>query len=256
MLCCVLALLPETWLWTSTADRVLPVGTGGTGGTDGRGGTGSADGAGATAAHGTGVARPPHAPVALVFGAGLWDGEPSPYLAHRLDAAARLYRQHAVRVILVTGDNSTRDYDEPGAMRHYLTARGVPARRIVADYAGFDTWDSCARAVRVFGVRRALLISQGFHIRRATALCEAASLDAYGVPVAEPHDVTWYAGGSREVLSAAKAALDASLTPDPQFLGPREHGVQRALSAAGNHRPVHGTPGDSRTPEGSSHRGR
>jgi vancomycin permeability regulator SanA len=243
MVCCVLALLPATWMWTSTADRILPVGADGRIGGGTGGGTGGGSGGGSAPAgdtRGTDSTSPPSAPVALVFGAGLWDGEPSPYLAHRLDSAARLYRQHAVRAILVTGDNSTEDYDEPGAMRRYLTARGVPARRIVADYAGFDTWDSCTRAVRVFGVRRALLVSQGFHIRRATALCEAAGLDGYGVRVDEPHDVTWYAGGAREVLSATKAALDASLTPDPQFLGPREPGVRRALSGAGHGRSASG----------------
>lgn len=200
MLVCVLALLPSAWLRVSTGDRL---------------------------AHG--VADAPSAPVAVVFGAGLWDGEPSPYLAHRLDTAAELYSRGKVRALLVTGDNSTRDYDEPSAMRRYLTDRGVPRARIVADYAGFDTWDSCTRAARVFGVRHALLVSQDFHIRRALALCQAAGIEAYGVPVPEPRDVTWYAGGLRELPGAVKAAFDAALTPDPRFLGPREDGLTQAL---------------------------
>ncbi|WP_044363884.1 SanA/YdcF family protein [Streptomyces natalensis] len=175
------------------------------------------------------VADAPAAPVAVVFGAGLWNGEPSPYLAHRLDAAAALYTRGTVRAILVTGDNSTHDYDEPDAMRGYLVRHGVPARKIVGDYAGFDTWDSCSRARRIFGVKRAVLVSQGFHIRRALALCEAAGIDAYGVGVAATHDVTWAYGGVREIFAAGKAAADAALRPDPRFLGPREKGVAEAL---------------------------
>ncbi|MBO8190606.1 YdcF family protein [Streptomyces oryzae] len=206
MLACVLALLPATWMRLSTDGRIRE-----------------------------GVADAPSAPVALVFGAGLWDGEPSPYLAHRLDTAARLYRAGKVRVLLVSGDNSRRDYDEPGAMRDYLTDRGVPSSRIVADYAGFDTWDSCARAARVFGVHRALLVSQDYHLRRAAALCRAAGVDSYGVPVREPRDATWYAGGLRELPGAVKAAYDAALTPDPHFLGPREPGVRRALAESAQH---------------------
>ncbi|MGW8376274.1 ElyC/SanA/YdcF family protein [Streptomyces sp. ODS28] len=202
MLACVLGLLPATWLHLSTGDRVLR----------------TADPAAA-----------PKAPVAVVFGAGLWDGEPSPYLAHRLDAARDLYAAGRVKALLVTGDNSRHDYDEPDAMRRYLTDRGVPSRRIVADYAGFDTWDSCARARRIFGVRRALLVSQDFHVPRAAALCRAAGIDAYGLPVPEPRDLTWYAGGVRELPGAAKALLDATLTPEPHFAGPREDGVRRAL---------------------------
>ncbi|MET7477815.1 ElyC/SanA/YdcF family protein [Streptomyces sp. NPDC005648] len=202
MAVCVLALLPASWMYVVTAGLLRT------------------------------TADAPRADVAVVFGAGLWDGEPSPYLAHRLDAAALLYREGRVKVVLVTGDNSRKDYDEPDAMRTYLTRHGVPGRRIVSDYAGFDTWDSCVRARKIFGVDRAVLISQGFHIRRAVALCEAAGVSSYGVAVSDKHDITWYYGGTREIFAAGKAALDALFQPDPQFLGPREPGVGKALADA------------------------
>ncbi|MFF4114490.1 SanA/YdcF family protein [Streptomyces sp. NPDC001714] len=202
MAACVLALLPATWLYVSTAGRLHT------------------------------VADVPRADVAVVFGAGLWDGEPSPYLANRLNAAATLYKEGRVKVVLVTGDNSRKDYDEPDAMRTYLTAHGVPGKRIVSDYAGFDTWDSCVRAKKIFGVDRAVLISQGFHIRRAVALCEAAGVTSYGVGVDAKHDATWYYGGTREVFAAGKAALDVLFDPNPRFLGKKEPGVAEALAAA------------------------
>ncbi|MFE2148075.1 vancomycin high temperature exclusion protein [Streptomyces sp. NPDC059456] len=199
MAACVLALLPSAWTHAAAADRLRT------------------------------TADAPAAEVAVVFGAGLWNGRPTPYLARRLDAAAELYRTGKAKVVLVTGDNSRTEYDEPDAMRTYLTAHGVPADRIVSDYAGFDTWDSCVRAREIFGVRRAVLISQGFHIRRAVALCGAAGVDAYGVGVDDEHDATWYYGGTREVFAAGKAALDAAFKPEPRFLGPKEQGVSRAL---------------------------
>jgi vancomycin permeability regulator SanA len=180
--------------------------------------------------HVSDVGSAPAAPVAVVFGAGLYGEEPSPYLAHRLDAAAELYRKGSVRAVLVTGDNSREDYDEPSAMRRYLERHGVPAGRIADDYAGFATWDSCSRAKRIFGVERALLVSQAFHIRRAVALCRAAGIDAHGVGVDERHDVTWWYGGVREVAAAGKALFDASVRPDPLFLGPMAPGVARALA--------------------------
>ncbi|MBC9728286.1 vancomycin high temperature exclusion protein [Streptomyces sp. TRM68367] len=202
MAACALALLPAAWIHVSTDDRLRT------------------------------TADVPRTEVAVVFGAGLWDGEPSPYLAHRLDAAAELYRAGRIEVVLVTGDNSREGYDEPDAMRAYLTRRGVPDGRIVSDYAGFDTWDSCVRAKKIFGVDRAVLISQGFHIRRAVALCQEAGVSSYGVGVDEAHNATWYYGGVREILAAGKAALDVVFEPDPRFLGPREPGVERALTAA------------------------
>ncbi|WP_308312038.1 SanA/YdcF family protein [Streptomyces albipurpureus] len=181
----------------------------------------------------TTVAQVPAQEVAVVFGAGLWQGRPTAYLAHRLDAAAELYRTGKVKVVLVTGDNSRVEYDEPDAMRTYLTKRGVPDGRIVSDYAGFDTWDSCVRAKKIFGVDRAVLVTQGFHIRRALTLCRSAGVDSYGIGVAEPRDATWYYGGAREMLAAGKAALDVALEPDPQFLGAKEKGVQEALAPIG-----------------------
>jgi vancomycin permeability regulator SanA len=198
----VLALLPSTWLYVSTADRLRT------------------------------TADAPRTEVAVVFGAGLWNGEPSPYLAHRLDAAAELYRAGRIEVVLVTGDNSREDYDEPDAMRAYLTRHGVPDARIVSDYAGFDTWDSCVRAKKIFGVDEAVLISQDFHIRRAVALCREAGVASYGVGVPAKRDATWYYGGVREVFASGKAALDAVFEPDPRFLGPQEAGVERALAGA------------------------
>ncbi|AUG81420.1 hypothetical protein CFP65_6782 [Kitasatospora sp. MMS16-BH015] len=178
------------------------------------------------------VAEAPSAPVAVVFGAGLFDGKPSPYLAHRLDAALELYRAGKVEAFLVTGDNGRSSYDEPDAMRTYLLEHGVPSVRVVRDYAGFDTWDSCARAKRVFGVDRAVLVSQDFHVRRALALCEAAGIDSYAVGVDEPHDATWYYGGLREIPGAGKAAFNALLTPDPKYLGVKEPGIAAALADA------------------------
>ncbi|MFD9724536.1 vancomycin high temperature exclusion protein [Streptomyces sp. NPDC059072] len=198
---CVLALLPSAWTHAAAAGRL-----------------------------GT-TAQAPAGEVAVVFGAGLWNGRPTPYLARRLDAAAELYRAGKVRVVLVTGDNSRTEYDEPSAMRTYLTGHGVPADRIVDDFAGFDTWDSCVRAKKIFGVDRAVLISQGFHIRRAVALCETAGVDSYGIGVDDEHDSTWYYGGTREVFAAGKAVLDAIFEPEPKFLGPKEQGVSRALAA-------------------------
>lgn len=203
MLLCVLALLPATWVFTAADGRLRT------------------------------TADAPRTGVAVVFGAGLFgNGEPSIFLANRLDAAAELYRKGRVEVVLVTGDNSSEHYDEPHAMRHYLTHRGVPDARIVSDYAGFDTWDSCVRAKKIFGVDRAILVSQGFHIRRAVALCREAGVDSYGVSAADHRDAVWFYSATREVFAANKAALDAAFEPDPQFLGPKEPGVARALAGA------------------------
>lgn len=181
------------------------------------------------ASHEYTVADAPVAPVALVLGAGLRaDGTPSPALQVRLDDAAALYRSGKIRALLVSGDNGTVTHDEPTAMRDYLVAHGIPADKVVLDYAGFDTWDSCVRAKKIFGVDRALVVTQTYHLPRAVFLCRQAGIDADGV--ADPHpDATRPSFILREIPAAVKAAWDALVQPSPKFLGPQETGVAQAL---------------------------
>ncbi|MGL5912153.1 MAG: SanA/YdcF family protein [Phycicoccus sp.] len=187
----------------------------------------------ASAGHVHRPADPPSAPVVLVLGAGLdAAGRPSPYLAARLDVAAQLVEDGRARVALVSGDNRFVDYDEPTAMLDGLVERGVPASAVVRDFAGRDTYDSCVRARRIFGVDRVLVVSQGYHLPRAVAICRAVGLDADGVGdwTAERYRSDWVQGTVREVPASVKAALDVLSRRDP-VLGPAEPGVRDALTA-------------------------
>jgi vancomycin permeability regulator SanA len=178
------------------------------------------------------VADVPHVPVALVFGARIVDGRPTAFLASRLDAAVTLYDRHIVRVILVSGNDDGHGYDEPDVMRDYLVGHGVPADRIVADHAGFDTWDTCVRANRVYGVRQAILVTQTFHVYRAVALCRATGVDGYGLGI-DSIDVgvnSTVFGYFREYFAADKAMWDALVAkPAPDVLGPPTADVTAAL---------------------------
>ena len=207
----VLPLAPMTWVWlTSAAHRV-------------------------TAEPGTHwTASVPVMPAALVLGAGVRGDRPTPMLRARLDIAAELYRAGRVRALLLSGDNSRSDYDEPTTMRDYLISRGVPAGKIVLDYAGFDTWDSCVRAKTIFGASRLVVVTQAFHLPRAVALCRTAGLDAFGVGDDSSRD--WPAQtvvyAIREFPASAKGLLDGLvLHSSPRFLGPRETGLDRALAS-------------------------
>jgi vancomycin permeability regulator SanA len=181
------------------------------------------------------AASVPYEPVAVVFGAAEHGGYPTPYLARRLDVALDLYRRGKVSVILATGASSP-GYDEPTAMRKYLMEHGVPASRIVRDFKGLDTWDSCARAKQIFGVEHATLVTQDFHLPRALTLCHSAGIDAYGVAdtdagAASESELLHDSG--REILAGFKALGQAVFKPDPRFLGKKETGVADALAAAG-----------------------
>jgi vancomycin permeability regulator SanA len=102
-------------------------------------------------------------------------------LADRLDGGAALLRARKVDFLLFSGDDGTIDHNELASMLTYALAHGVPRDRIVLDYAGFDTYDSCYRSVAIFGVRSAVLVTQGFHMARALFLCRALGIDAVGL---------------------------------------------------------------------------
>lgn len=162
----------------------------------------------------------PASPVAIVFGAGYWpSGRLSNALADRMDTAIELYGMGKVNKLLLTGDNRVADYNEPAAMAEYAQARGVPREDLVLDYAGRRTYDSCYRAAAIFGVERAILVTQSFHLPRALFTCDQLGLSTVGV-VADRHRygrALWYE--MREMAALARAWLDLKLIRPLPVLG-------------------------------------
>ena len=116
---------------------------------------------------------------ALVPGAEVYaDGRPSPALASRLEVAVELHRLGRVRTLLLSGGQGSFEVD---AMTAYLRTRGIPGQALVLDPGGERTYDSCRRAVEVYGVRSAIVVSQAEHAARAVFTCRRLGLDAVGV---------------------------------------------------------------------------
>lgn len=150
------------------------------------------------------------AEVALVLGAApfLDDGRPNRFFEHRLDAAANLHRAGKVKFLLVSGDSVHPSYDETTAMKRGLVKRGVPAEAVYRDPAGVRTLDSVLRARDLYGLRRTVIVSQDFHVRRAVWLARQHGIEAYGLDAqgVSPFDAldSW----ARQFPSALKAVLD------------------------------------------------
>ena len=167
----------------------------------------------------------PARPVAIVFGARIYgDGRLSAMLADRVTTAAQLYHVGKVRALLLTGDNSFVEYNEPEAMRQVALDLGVPDDAIVLDYAGFRTYDSCYRARDIFQVDAAILVTQDFHMDRALLICNQLGIDSVGV-AADAVRPTGYARGSmlsslfREFPATALSVLDLVRKAQPMYLG-------------------------------------
>lgn len=196
-----------------------------------------------TAGKATGdVGEVPHAQVAIVPGAFVQpDGRMSTMLADRVHQAAELWRAGRVDRILVSGDHHRWEYDEPDTMRDALERAGIPARVIFTDHAGFDTWATMVRARRVFGVRSAIVVTQGFHMPRALYLARAAGLDVTGL-TADLHGYGRQGEISevREVLSRVKAVAD--VTTDADVVGGPPVPITGSARASWGPPPPPGTP--------------
>jgi vancomycin permeability regulator SanA len=137
------------------------------------------------------------------------------------------------RAILVSGDAGGASGDEPAAMTAYLTGRlGIDARRVVADPHGLDTYDSCARARNVYGITRALVVTQWYHVSRAVTLCRHVGIDADGVTARCDGCGVWLhiEKGVRDYLASGKAAWDAARDRPPAVSSPESAAIQAALS--------------------------
>ncbi|HEY6328101.1 MAG TPA: ElyC/SanA/YdcF family protein, partial [Blastocatellia bacterium] len=149
-------------------------------------------------------------------------GGVNPHFKARIEAAAYLFRIGKVKHLLLSGDNHTQGYNEPADMRISLLALGIPDEAMTLDYAGFRTLDSVARAREVFGLTKATIITEEFHIYRALFLASHFGLDAvaYRLP-----DVPFKSDPGpqvRELGARVKAVLDVFvLDRGPRFTGPR-----------------------------------
>jgi SanA protein len=158
----------------------------------------------------------PTTQVAIVLGASVFYGKPSPILAARADTAIQLYEAGKVSKILVTGDNGERNHDEVTPVRRYLLAAGIPAGDIFLDHAGFDTYSSMYRAIVVFKAQSAIIVTQDFHLARALYIARHLGLTAYGLLADGQGSAFDYL---REVPASDKALFDLTVRRTPQYLG-------------------------------------
>ena len=154
--------------------------------------------------------------VAIVFGAGIRNGQPSPVLRDRVQTAANLYFSGKVEKILMSGDNRFVDYNEPEAMRQYAITLGVPDTDIVLDYAGRRTYDTCYRARDIFQLDSVILVTQDFHLPRAIYLCNMLGVDGVGVPA----DIQYYRKISRLIWNVRETLAIFGAITDVMYVKP------------------------------------
>ena len=141
------------------------------------------------------------------------------YYKYRIDAAVALYKAGKVEFILISGDNSRKEYDEPSTMKDDLVARGIPASKIFLDYAGFRTLDSVVRCKEIFGQEKITVISQEFHNQRAIFIAKRKGIDAVGYNARDVGERYGFKVKIREKFARVKLMIDLVFGVQPKFLG-------------------------------------
>jgi SanA protein len=174
----------------------------------------------------TDISKIPPKKAALLLGTSKYvsNGRKNYFYIYRIEAAVKLYKAGKIRALLVSGDNSTKYYDEPTTMRDDLIKAGIPKRYITLDYAGFRTLDSVVRAKEIFDVDDYIIISQKFHLERALFISKVKGQKSIGLVAKDFSGTTAdYRMRFRELLARSKAFLDLYiLYKEPKFYGKKE----------------------------------
>lgn len=159
--------------------------------------------------------------VGLVLGTSkyLVGGGINVYYSNRIKTTIALYESGKIDFVLVSGDNGTTQYNEPSTFKNDLIKGGIPADKIILDYAGFRTLDSVIRAKEVFGQTDFIIISQKFHIERAIFLARSHDINAFGYKAGNYTKKASFWLRIREKLARSKAVLDIIFNKQPKFLG-------------------------------------
>jgi len=165
----------------------------------------------------------PHYHVGLLLGTGkyLKRGAVNPYYHYRIEAASKLMISGKVDYMVISGDNSRHDYNEPEMMKMDLVKAGIDSNRIYLDYAGFRTFDSMVRLREIFSQDTVMVISQKFHNERALFIADREGMTAVGFNAQDVRAATGFRTQLREKFARVKVFVDYIFNVEPKFFGPK-----------------------------------
>ncbi len=144
---------------------------------------------------------------------------PSKMLEDRLNVGISLYKLGIAPKIIMSGDHGTKEYDEVNVMKNFAVEKHVKEDDIFMDHAGFSTYETMYRAKEIFGAKKIIIVTQGYHIYRAIYDAQKLGLEAYGAT----SDLHQYGkvlyNTVRETAARCKDFLWCVFKPEPTYLG-------------------------------------
>jgi uncharacterized SAM-binding protein YcdF (DUF218 family) len=126
------------------------------------------------------------ADAAVVLGAGVWRGRPSPVFRERINHGIKLYQDGYVDTLIFTGGIGSRDEKSEAAVaREYAMAQGIPAEAILIEEHSTSTVENLSHAQEVAqanDIETFLLVSTPYHMKRAVNIADDLGMEAYSSP--------------------------------------------------------------------------
>jgi len=132
------------------------------------------------------LSAPVKADAAIVLGAAVWRGQPSPVFRERINHAIELYQDGQVQKIIFTGGQGAGDDQaESEVARLYAIARGIPEDVIYIETLSTTTYGNLMEADKLakqHSVDCVLVVSDPLHMKRAVTMAQDLGLEAHPSP--------------------------------------------------------------------------
>ena len=142
------------------------------------------------------------------------DGEVSPQLELRLQAALESYEKNPRLIVVCGAQGSNEPAPEGDVMRDWLIARGVPENQVISETESFNTRQNLQNAMALLpeDVDAVTVLTSDYHLPRALALARDLGLNADGIgSPCKPEIGHWLKNHSRELLAWGKYLLEKAL---------------------------------------------
>lgn len=118
----------------------------------------------------------------IVLGCSVYGTTPSPFLVWRLNKGLNLYNRGYGNYIIVSGGRGVGEsISEAQAMKNYLISKGVNSSRIIMEDKSASTTANLINSSRIMksnGFKTAVIVSNKFHLKRASLIAESQYIDA------------------------------------------------------------------------------
>ena len=156
------------------------------------------------------------ADVIVVLGAGVQlDNSPGPSLIRRSEQAAALWKKGLSPTIICSGGTpGVVKRSEADACRAILVGAGIPESAILLEDRSRSTEENAFYTRQVMdehGWKTAVVVSDGYHLLRATWLFQQVGLTIYTSPATDPPFGTWLVAMGRELAAFHWQALKGVL---------------------------------------------